>query len=420
MAKIEKVVAREVLDSRGNPTVEVDIIAEKAWGRAIVPSGASTGVYEALELKDGGQRYHGRGVLNAVNNVNNRISKSIIGMDVSDQLLIDQTMIDLDGTESKKNLGANAILGVSMAVCRAAAMANDKNLYEHLNKSLGYKMKMPVPFSNIINGGSHAGNGLSFQEFMVAPVKAKDFREATMMVSETYYSLRGILLDRFGKNAINVGDEGGFAPPLRNPEDALDILTKAINKAGYSSKMKIAIDVASSTFYNNKKYTVDEDKIFESAKLIDYYNKLAKNYPIISIEDPFEQDDFESWSSFMRRSKLQVVGDDLLVTNIERIKKAAEKKMCNALLLKVNQIGTLTQAFDAARIANENKWNIMVSHRSGESEDPFIADLSVALGCGQIKIGAPARGERTCKYNQLLRIEEELEGRAKYSKMKVK
>jgi len=420
MAKIEKVVAREVLDSRGNPTVEVDILAEKSWGRAIVPSGASTGVYEAIELRDGGFRYHGKGVLNAVHNVNRIISKKIIGMDVQDQTLIDQTLIELDGTENKKNLGANAILGVSMAVCRAGAMSCEKNLYEYLGKKLSYKMKMPVPFSNIINGGAHAGNALSFQEFMIAPVKAKSFSEATMMVSETYYSLRSTLLERFGKNAINVGDEGGFAPPLRNPEDALDLLTKAINDSGHSKNIKIAFDAAASTFYNDKKYLVDENKIFDGSKLGDYYQKLAKNYPIISVEDPFEQDDFTSWSGFMQKTKLQVVGDDLLVTNIERMKAAVSKKMCNALLLKVNQIGTLTQAFDAARVAYENGWKVMVSHRSVETEDPFIADLSVALGCGQIKIGAPARGERTCKYNQLIRIEEELDSRAKYSKMKVK
>lgn len=420
MTKIEKVVAREVLDSRGNPTVEVDIITEGAWGRAIVPSGASTGVYEAIELRDGGVRYHGKGVLNAVNNVNKVISKKIIGMDILDQTLIDQTLIELDGSENKKNLGANAILGVSMAVCRAGAMSCEKNLYEYLSKKLSYNMKMPVPFSNIINGGAHAGNALSFQEFMIVPVKAKSFSEATMMVSETYYSLRSLLLDRFGKSAINVGDEGGFAPPLRNPEDALDLITKAINKAGHSKSMKIAIDAAASTFYNDKKYIVDENKIFDSSKLGNYYLNLAKNYPIISVEDPFEQDDFESWTSFMKKTKMQVVGDDLLVTNVERMKIAKQRNMCNALLLKINQIGTLTQAFDAARVAYENKWNIMVSHRSGESEDPFIADLAVALGCGQIKIGAPARGERTCKYNQLLRIEEELDGRAKFSKMKVK
>lgn len=417
MAKIEKIVAREVLDSRGNPTVEVDVFAEKAWGRAIVPSGASTGIYEAIELRDGGARYHGKGVLNAVSNVNNKIASKLIGMDAEDQTLIDQTLIELDGSENKKNLGANAILGVSMAVCRAQAMASGKNLYKYIGDKLGYKMRMPIPFSNVINGGSHAGNALSFQEFMIVPLKTKKFSEASMMVSETYYSLRSLLMDRFGKSAINVGDEGGFAPPLRNPEDALDLLSKAINKAGYTQKMKIALDVAASTFYNDKKYLVEEDKIFDASKLANYYMKLAKNYPIISIEDPFEQDDFDAWSNLMQKSKMQIVGDDLLVTNIERIKKAAEKKMCNALLLKVNQIGTLTQAFDAARIAYNYKWKIMVSHRSGESEDPFIADLSVALGCGQIKLGAPARGERTCKYNQLLRIEEELGSRAKISKI---
>lgn len=419
MTKIQRIHAREVLDSRGNPTVEVDVITEKGWGRAVVPSGASTGIYEAVELRDGGPRYHGKGVQNAVLNVNKKISKKVEGMDVQDQALIDQTMIDLDGTEAKKNLGANAILGVSMAVSRAGAMESGKNLYEHLNYQLGYKMKMPVPFANIINGGAHAGNAMSFQEFMIAPIKAKKFSDATMMVSETYHALKGILNDRFGKSATNVGDEGGFAPPLRNPEDALDLLMKAIKETGYTKELRIAIDAASSTFYKDKRYVVDENKVFDASKMAEYYNKLAKNYPIISIEDPFEQDDFDAWANFSKKTKIQVVGDDLLVTNIERIKMAQQKKLCNALLLKVNQIGTLTQAFEAAKHAYENKWNIMVSHRSGESEDPFISDLAVALGSGQIKLGAPARGERTSKYNQLIRIEEELDGKAKYSQMKV-
>ena len=284
---IKSIKAREVLDSRGNPTVEVDVITEGSWGRAIVPSGASTGIYEAIELRDGGVRYHGKGVLNAVHNVNKVIAKKISGMDVLDQTLIDQTLIELDGSENKKNLGANAILGVSMAVCRAGAMSCEKNLYEYLSKKLEYKMKMPIPFANIINGGAHAGNALSIQEFMIAPVKAKSFSEATMMVSETYYSLRSLLIERFGKSAINVGDEGGFAPPLRNPEDALDLITKAINKSGHSKSVRIAIDAAASTFYKDKKYIIDENKIFDGQKLGDYYLKLAKNYPIFSFEDQF-------------------------------------------------------------------------------------------------------------------------------------
>lgn len=415
MSKIRDVYAREVIDSRGNPTIEVDVYTEdKCWGRAIVPSGASTGIYEALELRDGDQkRFLGKGVRKAVDNVNKTISKKIKGLEVTNQELIDQTLIDLDGSENKKNLGANAILGVSMAVARAAAMSQGKNLYEYLSDNLGYKKKMPIPFANVINGGAHAGNSLEIQEFMIVPVKAKTFFEATRMVSETYHTLKSVIKDKYGKNAVNVGDEGGFAPPLQTPEEALDLITLAIKKAGYKDKVKIALDCAASEFKREGAYHVTKDKILDGLSLGRYYQELMKKYDIISIEDAFEQDDFYAWENFKKETKIQLVGDDLTVTNPARIKMAIEKKLCNTLLLKVNQIGTLTQAIDAAKVAYKAKWKVIVSHRSGESEDPFIADLAVALGCGMIKLGAPCRTERTAKYNQLIRIEEELGRKAK-------
>ena len=410
--KIKGVHARQVLDSRGNPTVEVEVRTDSSVGRAIVPSGASTGIYEAHELRDNTSKYMGKGVTRAINNINTKISKKIIGMDVFNLTRIDQTLIELDGTDNKKRLGANAILGVSMAVARTGADAKNQSLHVYLGNS----KTLPIPFCNIINGGQHAGGKLEMQEFMIAPVKARNFSHAVQMVSETYHELKKIIASKYGKSATNVGDEGGFAPDLNNAEQALDLITSAMEKAGYSSRMRIAMDPASSEFYDSGKYL---RKKISSSSLARYYSKLVEKYPIISIEDPFDQDDFDAYKDFMEnhnKKNIQIVGDDLLVTNVSRISKAIDENLCNALLLKVNQIGTLTEAINAAELCKSNGWNVMVSHRSGESEDPFIADLAVALGTGQIKLGAPCRSDRTSKYNQLLRIEEELGSSANYPK----
>lgn len=416
METIRKIVAREVLDSRGNPTVEVEVKTQNSKGRAIVPSGASTGVHEAIELRDSKDtRYHNKGVLKAVKNVNSILSKKLKGLEITDQRLIDQTMIDLDGTDNKSRFGANSILGISMASARCAANSLQVPLYKYLNRKA---RTLPIPFANIINGGKHAGNALEMQEFMIAPIKAKNFNVATQMVSETYQELKGILREKYGPNSVNVGDEGGFAPPIKSPTEALNLIENAIDRSGYSGKIKIAMDPAASEYYRKGSYYPAGKKLSPD-KTIEFYEDLLKNHPIISLEDPFDQDDFDSFSKFTSRNrKLQIVGDDLLVTNPARIRIALDKKLCNALLLKVNQIGTLSQAIDAANMSLRSKWSVMVSHRSGETEDPFIADLSVALGNGQIKIGAPARSDRTAKYNQLLRIEEELGFRKKYYKFK--
>ena len=411
--KIKEIKGRQILDSRGNPTIEVEVHTQnKIVGKAIVPSGASTGIYEAHELRDGKKAYFGNGVEKAVLNVNTKINNALKGIDVTKQNEIDNIMIKLDGTESKKKLGANAILGVSMAISRAAAQS--KNI--SLHKYLGNSKLLPIPFCNIINGGKHAGGDLEMQEFMIAPIKAKNFSDATRMVAETYHELKSLIKKKYGTSATNVGDEGGFAPNIDSAEKALDLIVSAIAKAGYTGKIKIAMDPASSEFYHNGKYL---RKNFDYKKMADYYARLAKKYPIISIEDPFEQDDFDAYTYFMNKyggNGFQIVGDDLLVTNVKRIKEALDKKLCDSLLLKVNQIGTLTEAMDAANLCMKNGWNVMVSHRSGESEDPFIADLVVGLGTGQIKLGAPCRSDRTSKFNQLLRIEEELGKEARYPK----
>lgn len=412
MDRITKIKAREVLDSRGNPTIEVEVYANGSMGRAIVPSGASTGIYEAVELRDNNKRYNKKGVQKAVKNVS-LVARKLKNIEVGDQRLIDQIMIDFDGTPNKSRIGANAILGVSMAAARCAANIAEQPLYKYLNKKSN---TLPIPFANVINGGKHAGNDLAMQEFMIAPIKAKNFSTATQMVAETYQELKQIIAKKHGTNAVNVGDEGGFAPPIKTPTEALDLITSAIEKAGYVNKIKIAMDPAASEYYNKGLYN-PAGKSLNSIEIIEFYEDLVKNYPIISIEDPFDQDDFENFSEFTKRNmKLQVVGDDLLVTNPQRIRTAIDKKLCNALLLKVNQIGTLSQATDSANMSLRNKWNVMVSHRSGETEDPFIADLAVSLGNGQIKLGAPCRSDRTAKYNQLLRIEEELGRKAKYHK----
>ncbi len=408
--RISKVFARELLDSRGNPTVEAVAAAGSGKGAvcsyAIVPSGASTGTHEALELRDGGKRFLGKGVLKAVDNANRIIAPKLKGIDCRKQGEIDKLMIKLDGTANKSRLGANAILGVSLAVARAGAIAAKKPLHKHIGDLCGNKkFVLPLPFCNVINGGKHAGSSLKFQEFMIAPTGAKSFKEAITMASETYHCLKELIAETYGKNATNVGDEGGFAPDLKDAEQALELLENAVDNAGYNGKIRFAMDAAASEFYSNGKY--DAGKLYSTSELLDYYLNLIKSYKIISVEDMFEQEDFESFAELRKKSGIQVVGDDLLVTNIQRIKIAADKKSCNCLLLKVNQIGTLTETLAAANLAFKNKWNVMVSHRSGETEDSFIADLAVGIGCGQIKVGSLARGERTAKYNQLLRLEED-------------
>ncbi len=414
MSEITSILGREVLDSRGNPTVEVELSSDDLKARAIVPSGASTGIYEALELRDGGERYAGKGVKKAVENVA-AIAQKIKGMDLQDQKSIDEAMLELDGTVNKSKLGANAILGVSMASARLSALKNAVPLYKRLSEiSNASQPKLPVPFANIINGGRHAGNKLAMQEFMIAPIFAESFSQATRAVTETYHILKGIIKEKYGKNAINVGDEGGFAPDIDNAYQALDLIMEAINKSGYSDILRIAMDPAASEFYDKESGSYMIEKRLSKDEMVDYYLDLMEKYPICSIEDPFDQDDFYSYEMLTRRSKIQIVGDDLLVTNVERIKMAAEKKLCTALLLKVNQIGSLTESIAAAKLAFENNWKVMVSHRSGETEDSFIADLATGLGCGQIKLGAPCRSDRTAKYNQLLRIE--LESGLPYAK----
>ncbi|NJE04215.1 phosphopyruvate hydratase [Thermococcus sp. MV11] len=415
--EITGVVAREILDSRGNPTVEVEVYTPVSMGRAAVPSGASTGTHEALELRDGGKRYLGKGVRRAVENVNKIIAPEIIGMDVTWQRDIDSLMLELDGTENKSNLGANAILGVSLAVAKAAANALGLPLYQYIGGTNAYVM--PVPMSNVINGGVHAGNELDFQEFMIMPVGASSFREAIRWVSETYHVLKKVIAEKYGKNAVNVGDEGGFAPPMKEVTEPLEVLIKAIEEAGYKpgDEIAFALDAASSEFFHpdKGKYVVG-GKEYDRGELLELYRQLVSSYPIVSIEDPFHEEDWEGFALITRElgGKIQIVGDDLFVTNPKRIRKGIEMGAANALLLKVNQIGTLSEAIDAAYTAFRAGYGVVVSHRSGETEDSTIADLAVALNAGQIKTGAPARSDRNAKYNQLIRIEEELEGIAVY------
>ncbi len=403
---IKNVFAREVLDSRGNPTVEVEIHTATHRATAIVPSGASTGVHEALELRDGDFRYHGKGVLGAVRNVA-KIGQHIVGLDVRKQKEIDELMIKLDGTQNKSALGANAILGVSMCAARLAAMAQDKQLYHYLAELAATTPKLVCPFANVINGGQHADNELKIQEFMIVPIGIEKFKERMRAVSEVYHTLKGLLLKLYGKSATNVGDEGGFAPMIKSAEDALELLQRAIKESGYQGRLRLAIDAAASYFYNGESYVLEQSLTRE--QLVGYWVKLVSIYDIYSLEDPFAEDDFEGFRMLTERlgDKLQIIGDDLLVTNPERLKIAIQKRACNSLLLKLNQIGTLTEAIQAAKLAYSAGWKVMVSHRSGETEDTFIADLAVALGCGQIKLGAPCRSERTAKYNRLLRIAEQ-------------
>jgi len=413
--EITQVKAREVLDSRGNPTIEVEIWAGVKMGRAIAPSGASTGVHEAVELRDGDSRYAGKGVLKAVSNVNTIIAKAITGFDCTRQAEIDKMLIDLDGTSNKANLGANATVATSMALAKCAAACKDVPLYKSLNPQA---FLLPVPMLNVLNGGKHAGTKLSPQEFMIMPIGAPSFREALRMASETYHELGNIVKERYGVSAKNVGDEGGYAPNMTLTSEALECLMKAIENAGYSKEVSLAIDPAASSFYdaNNKAYHLD-GKDVSAQQLVDFWADLAETYPIVSIEDPFQEEDFDSFSALTKKigSRIQVVGDDIFVTNVKRIEKGIEMHSANSVLIKLNQIGTVTETIDAINLALENGWTAVVSHRSGETEDTTVADFVVAMGTGQIKTGAPARGERTAKYNQLLRIEEELGTNAKYA-----
>jgi len=426
MTVIKSIHARSIYDSRGNPTVEVDITTAKGLFRAAVPSGASTGIYEALEMRDQDKSHWlGKGVNNAVANVNGAISDLLVGkdLDITNQRAMDQMMLDLDGTPNKSKLGANAILGVSLALARAASAELGIPLYKHLaNVAENSKLLLPVPAFNVINGGSHAGNKLAMQEFMILPYGVGTFSAAMKAGAEIYQNLKIITKKAYGQDAVNVGDEGGFAPNILANTDALDLVTKAIETAGYTGKVGICMDVAASEFWVDelKKYDLDfkspagdfndSNRYKTPEQLGDLYREFISKYPIVSIEDPFDQDDWEGYTLFTESVGVntQVVGDDLLVTNPSRIQTALDKKACNALLLKVNQIGTLTESIDACRMSQKNNWGVMVSHRSGETEDSFIADLVVGLSTGQIKTGAPCRSERLSKYNQLLRIEEEL------------
>jgi enolase len=415
MAKIKKIKAREILDSRGNPTVEVELETDFGKFSASVPSGASKGKYEAVELRNGGKRFNGMGVLKAVKNVNEIIGPKLIGMDPTKQKEIDDLMIKLDGTENKSKLGANAICPVSLVVCKAGAAFDNLPLWKYINKIYGGRISIDLPSAcfNIINGGAHAGNDLDFQEFMVCP-KGKSFSENLRIGSEIYHKLKEIISKKYGKLATNLGDEGGFAPPIKDPEIAIKLILEAAKILNYQNKISIILDVAASQFFDGKKYKTKIGS-FSGKELANFYFKLIKKYPIEGIEDPFAQDDFESWQHFKskiknQKSKILIIGDDLTVTNPKRIKMAKEKGLCNAIIAKINQIGTLTEAMEAVKLAKSFGWKIMVSHRSGETTDDFIADFAVGIGADFIKSGAPARGERVAKYNRLLKIEEELKG----------
>ena len=415
MSLIKSITAREILDSRGNPTVEVEVrLDDKSMARAAVPSGASTGAFEAAELRDGGKRYLGKGVENAVKNIVEKIAPVVIGLDALDQKVIDEKMINLDGSKNKSNLGANAILGVSLAVARAAAISTGQSLFKYIGKAEG--KTLPVPMMNILNGGAHADTNVDIQEFMVAPIGAPTFKESLRWGAEIYHSLKSVLK---GKGlATSIGDEGGFAPDLASNRAALDLILQAIESAGFKAGADIglAMDVAATEFFENGKYKF-EGKELTAEQMINYYRELVTSYPLLSIEDPLDEDDWDGWRNLTAQlgDKIQIVGDDLFVTNPERLQRGIESKSANALLVKVNQIGTLSETIAAVTLAHKNNFKSMMSHRSGETEDTTIADLAVALNCGQIKTGAPARSERVAKYNQLLRIEEELAAAAVYA-----
>ncbi|HAM38351.1 MAG TPA: phosphopyruvate hydratase [Elusimicrobia bacterium] len=426
MSNIKKIVGREILDSRGNPTVEVDVILDNGvLGRAAVPSGASTGEHEAVELRDGDKkRYLGKGTLTAVNNVNKTIAPAISGMNPENQIEIDKKMISLDGTKNKAKLGANAILGVSMAVCRAAAFDKKVSLYKYIRSTFNLKLetyKLPVPMMNILNGGKHADNNVDLQEFMVFPIGAKNFKEALRYGAEVFHNLKKVLKDK-GFNT-SVGDEGGFAPNLPSNEAALENIIEAIIKSGYApgKDIAIALDPAASSFFKDGNYVLEGeniDKIKSSEIMVEFYANLVEKYPIVSIEDGLAEDDWNGWKLMTDKlgNKIQIVGDDLFVTNIERLSEGINKKTANSILIKLNQIGTLTETIDTINMAHKAKYTTVISHRSGETEDTFIADLSVAVNAGQIKTGSASRTDRICKYNQLLRIEEELGENAKFGK----
>lgn len=426
--KIKHIKARQILDSRGNPTVEVDVVLENGiLGRASVPSGASTGAFEAVELRDNQKDYMGKSVYKAVDNVNKIIAKKLIGENVFNQRKIDEKMIKLDGTNNKAKLGANAILGVSLAVAKAAALTEKISFYKYLRKIANLKDKdwyMPRPMMNILNGGKHADSNLNCQEFMIIPVGAKSWSEALKMCTEIFHNLKNLL--KCKKLITSVGDEGGFAPKLENDEKALEVIAQAIEKAGYKPKQDvcIAMDVAASEMFNEaekigengKYYFWKTGEIYSTKELIAYYEKLCKKYPIISIEDGLAEEDWEGWKLLTQKlgGKIQLVGDDLFVTNVSRLKKGIDLKVANSILIKLNQIGTLSETIDAINLAKENGYTAVISHRSGETEDTSIADLCVAMNAKQIKTGAPSRTDRVCKYNQLLRIEEELGSKALY------
>lgn len=415
MAGILNVSALEIMDSRGNPTVEVEVILDDgSMGRAAVPSGASTGVHEAHELRDGGDRYLGKGVAKAVEFVNTEIDDALAGLEADDQRLIDQTLLELDGTENKSRLGANALLGVSMAVAHAAADSAGLELFRYVGGPNGHVL--PVPMMNILNGGAHADSGVDVQEFMIAPIGAETFAEALQVGAEVYHSLKDVIKAK--GLSTGLGDEGGFAPSVESTKAALDLIVEAIEKAGYTlgEDVALALDVASSEFYEDGVYNFEGGK-HSSAEMVEVYADLVEQYPIVSIEDPLDEDDWEGYVTLTEKlgDKIQIVGDDLFVTNPSRLQEGIDRGAANALLVKVNQIGTLSETFDAVELAHRNGYRTMMSHRSGETEDTTIADLAVALNCGQIKTGAPARSERVAKYNQLLRIERYLEGAAVYA-----
>jgi len=417
VAQIIDVQAREILDSRGNPTVEVEVLLDDAsFGRAGVPSGASTGVHEAHELRDGGDRYQGKGVRQAVENVNEKIAPAVTGLEADDQRLVDKVMLDLDGSDNKSNLGANAILGVSLATAKAAASSANLELFRYLGGPNAHVL--PVPMMNIVNGGAHADSGVDVQEFMIAPIGADSFREALRMGAEVYHNLKSVIKSK--GLSTGLGDEGGFAPSVDSTKEALDLIAEAVKKAGYKlgEDIAFALDAASSEFYDKDKGVYNFEGGEHSAEdMVKVYEELVENYPIVSIEDPLQEDDWEGYTKLTAEigDKVQIVGDDFFVTNPARLKEGIEKKAANALLVKVNQIGSLSETADAVQLAQNNNYRCMMSHRSGETEDTTIADLSVAYSCGQIKSGAPARSERVAKYNQLLRIEEFLGDAAVYA-----
>jgi len=429
MSAITGVRGREIIDSRGNPTVEVDITTADGTFTASVPSGASTGIYEAVELRDGGSRYMGKGVLGAVKNVNTALADAVNGIDVADQRAVDDAMLKADGSANKGNLGANAILGISLAASKAGAAAKGVPLWKHYADIAGNPIPetLPVPCFNVINGGEHAGNKLAFQEFFLIPTGAETYSESMEIGCEVFHNLKNVIKEKFGGDATLIGDEGGFAPPC-DVDSGLAMLMEATERAGYLDKVTVGLDVASSEFkvegkneYDLDFKTTGADKdsslLLTGDELIAFYKDMIAKYPVVTIEDPFDQDDWDNWSKFCKEvgEKVQIVGDDLTVTNPIKIQQAVDQGSANCLLLKVNQIGSISESIDAVKLSKQNGWGVMTSHRSGETEDSYIADLAVGLCTGQIKTGAPCRGERTAKYNQLLRIEEELGGAAKYA-----